>query len=112
MKRRKSSNVISLRQRKFKKRYGKFLNKKKYLFIFAGIPVLIASVVMIDREVTKYNLASRNIEYKPYYETHKEYILNESKEGEFKELKQYYQKEEKFENYIQERKEILLNKAQ
>ena len=52
-------------------------------------------MVMIDREFTKYNLAIKNIEYKPYYETHKEYVLNESKKGEFEELKQYYYKRRK-----------------
>ncbi|MCR8744843.1 hypothetical protein [Romboutsia lituseburensis] len=102
-----ASNVISFRKRKLEKKYGKIIKKNKYLFIFIVIPIVVACFIMIDRWIIKTKLASQEIGYVPYHEKYKNYILNDSEEGKFKELKEFYKTQDKIETYIEESNQRL-----
>ena len=92
---RKENKVISFKEKKMEKKYGSVYKKRKYVLLLIAIPVLISSIVMLDRYINKVSLANQGIEYKPYYDIHKEYIMNETDENTYKELKSYYIHQEK-----------------
>ncbi|MGL4913440.1 MAG: hypothetical protein ACRC3Y_13535 [Romboutsia sp.] len=82
----KTSNVISLKKIKMKKKYGKIFEKNKYLFIIIAIPILIASFMIMDKWIIKNKFSSENLEQIPYS---KNYVLNERQVWNYKELKVY-----------------------
>lgn len=104
----KSLNVVSLKKKRFEKKYSILIKNNKYLIIFVGIPILITSLIIIDREILKDNFQSRGIKYNPSININRNYIINESKENEFLDIKEYYVYKEKFKDYIEERKEAIL----
>lgn len=99
---REQNKVISFKERRMEKKYGSVYKKRKYGLLLIAVPVLISSIVMLDRHFNKVSLANQGIEYKPYYETHKEYIMNETEESKYKELKRYYIFQDKLKTIIAE----------
>ncbi|MGL5315152.1 MAG: hypothetical protein ACRC92_17995 [Peptostreptococcaceae bacterium] len=79
-----SANVISFKKRKFNKKYGKLFENYKYLLIIIGIPIILASMFMIDRIIMKKVLSYNGVDYSQYYETRIENAIDEEFREDFK----------------------------
>lgn len=108
----KSSKIIYFKRKKMEIKYKKVLKKRKYIVLFLGIPVMMSSIYMIDNSIIRYNYYSKGIEYKPYYETYKDKILNESDENEYLDLKKYYNFKYDFKEYIDERTKKIIEEQE
>ena len=72
-----TTNVISLRKKKFNKKYGKVYKYKKYFLIIMVVPVILTCMFMFDRMVTNLILSKSGIDYNQYYETKIENAIDE-----------------------------------
>lgn len=86
----KQAKVISLKERKREKKGKNLKRLKKYTSLFLLIPVVLSCIYGIDNSIIRYKHNINKTEYKPYYEIHKEYILNETDKDEYIDLKNYY----------------------
>lgn len=86
----KQAKVISLKERKREKKGKNLKRLKKYTSLFLSIPVVLSCSYGIDNSIIRYKHNINKTEYKPYYEIHKEYILNETDKDEYIDLKNYY----------------------
>ncbi len=48
-----SAKVISLRKKKFKKKYGKILNNYKYFIMIVAIPLVLAMIISLDKMLNR-----------------------------------------------------------
>ncbi|MGL6105982.1 hypothetical protein [Romboutsia sp.] len=77
----KSTNVISLRRWRFSKKYGKLFKNQKYLFVIILIPMLLASIFIMDKMIMNFLLTKKGIDSNRYQQTKIETSVDE----EFKE---------------------------
>lgn len=95
----KTSKVISLRQRKIEKRYKNIIDKKNLLILFLGVPILISSILVIDNYFVKIKLEKKGVEYNPYANVNLNYI-NEAESTTYKDIKRYYMYKDKIKDYM------------
>jgi hypothetical protein len=86
----KQVKVISLKERKREKKYRNLKILKKYTSLILSISVVLTCIYGIDNSIIRYKHNIDGLEYKPYYEIHKDYILNETDKDEYIDLKNYY----------------------
>lgn len=96
----KTSKVISLRKKRFEKKCKKVTRNNKYLLLFVGVPMIICSTLAIDNYFVRLKLEKKGIEYNPYVNVDFNYINEQSKEYQYKDIKEYYSYRDKIKNYM------------
>lgn len=103
----KTTNVISFRRRKLEKKYRALIKNKKYIFLFVGIPILLSTVLSIDKYFVVTSLESKGMEYNPYVYINTDYIANETQDNQYVDIKEYYRHKQKVEDFFEEKKESI-----
>lgn len=100
----KSSKVISFRKKKFEKKCKVLIKNKNYIILFLGIPLIISSLLTIDNYFVKLKMDRQGIKYEANSNTNLDYIMDETNENQYNDIKRYYVYKDKAEKFFDEKK--------